>query len=107
MVVYLNCEYFNSKHFTHVFIIKNSIIHIHLSDFTSKIFILFKNATCNIQIFCPFYFALQIQRFKFDRKFKIWHLGMAGISVDCRLIISIAVSWPQQQEMQACWLIKL
>jgi len=48
-------------------------------------------------IFGPFYFALQIrfhkvsQRFKFDRKFNIWLCGTAGISVDCWLIISIAV----------------
>jgi len=40
MVVYLSCEYFNSKHFIHF---KNAIIHIHLSDFASKIFFLFQN----------------------------------------------------------------
>jgi len=39
--------------------IKNSIIHIHLSYFTSKMFKLFKNTTYNIQqaIFGPLYFA--------------------------------------------------
>jgi len=49
MVVYLSCEYFNSKYFTHIFIIKNSIIHIHLPDFTSKRLILFKNTIYNIR----------------------------------------------------------
>jgi len=29
IVEYLNCEYFNLKHFKHIFIIKNSTIHIH------------------------------------------------------------------------------
>jgi len=65
MVEYISCEYFNSKHFKHIFIIKNSIIHIHLSYFTSEIFKLFKNTTYNIQqaMFGLFYVALQI-RFK-------------------------------------------
>ncbi len=49
IVVYLSCEYFNSKYFTDIFIIKNSIIHIHLPEFTSKIFNLFKNTMYNIR----------------------------------------------------------
>jgi len=49
MVVYLNCESIQFKTF-HVFIIKNSIIHIHPSNFTSKRFILFKNTTYNIRL---------------------------------------------------------
>jgi len=53
--------------------IKNSIIHIHLSYFTSKIFRLFKNTTYNIKqaIFRSILFRLenllpQIQWFKFN-----------------------------------------
>jgi len=38
MVVYSSyLKYLNSKHFTHIFIIKDSIIHFELSDFISKI----------------------------------------------------------------------
>jgi len=33
MVVYISCEYLKWKHYMHNFIIKNSIIHIHLQDF--------------------------------------------------------------------------
>jgi len=45
IVVYLICEYFNSKHF-------------HYSYFTCKMFNLLKNTTYNIlqTIFSPFYF---------------------------------------------------
>ncbi len=68
MVVYLSCEYLNSKHFTHVFLTKNLIIHIFLPKFTPKIFSLFKNTTYSIRqaIFSPFYFALQIRIHKFN-----------------------------------------
>jgi len=63
MVVYLSCEYFNSKHFKHVFISKNAIIHIDLYTVC-----IFKNTTYNIQqaIFSQFYFALQIHFHKFS-----------------------------------------
>jgi len=73
MVEYLSCEYYISKHFKHICIIKNSIVHVHLSYFTSKICKLFKNTTYNIQlaIFGAFYFAFQIRFHKFDSKFNI------------------------------------
>ncbi len=91
MVVYLSCEYLNSKHFTHTFIIKNVIIHIHIPKFTSLLFSLFKNMIYNIRqvIFCPIFFNLQIRFHKFSGSNSVEYLGIAGIAVEYRCMISV------------------
>jgi len=83
MVVYLNCKYLNSKNLAHIFIIKTSIIHFHLSDFISKILILVKNTQPIIFILFHLTNSLpEIQWFKFNRIFNLSHPGTAGIAVE-------------------------
>jgi len=91
MVVYLSCEYFNSKHFTHI--IKNSIINFHLSDFTSKIFILFKNTT----IFNRQFSVCFISLYKF---------GSTNSVAQIRQKIQHMTSWNCRNSSRLSWTIE-